>query len=46
MLIGVRDSLGVRPLILGKINHSYILTSETCALDIIGASYIRDIDPW
>ena len=45
MLIGVRDPLGVRPLILGKINHSYILTSETCALDIIGASYIRDIDP-
>ena len=45
MLIGVRDPLGIRPLILGELNDSYILTSETCALDIIGASYIRDIDP-
>ncbi|MBT5574097.1 amidophosphoribosyltransferase [Alphaproteobacteria bacterium] len=45
MLIGVRDPLGVRPLILGQLNQSYILTSETCALDIIGASYVRDIDP-
>ncbi len=44
MLIGVRDPLGIRPLILGKLNDSYILTSETCALDIIGASYVRDID--
>ena len=44
MLIGVRDPLGIRPLILGKLNKSYILTSETCALDIIGANYIRDID--
>lgn len=45
MLIGVRDPLGIRPLILGELNDSYILTSETCALDIIGASYTRDIDP-
>ena len=44
MLIGVRDPLGIRPLILGRLNNSYILTSETCALDIIGASYIRDIE--
>lgn len=45
MMIGIRDPLGVRPLILGKLNNSYILTSETCALDIIGADYIRDIEP-
>ena len=45
MMIGIRDPLGVRPLILGKLNNSYILASETCALDIIGAGYIRDIEP-
>ena len=45
MMIGIRDPLGVRPLILGKLNNSYILPSETCALDIIGADYIRDIEP-
>ena len=45
MMIGIRDPLGVRPLILGKLNNSYILTSETCALDIIGAEHIRDIEP-
>ena len=45
MMIGIRDPLGVRPLILGKLNNSYILTSETCALDIIGAEYMRDIEP-
>ena len=45
MMIGIRDPLGVRPLILGKLNNSYILTSETCALDIIGAEYKRDIEP-
>ena len=45
MMIGIRDPLGVRPLILGKLNNSHILTSETCALDIIGAEYIRDIEP-
>ena len=43
-LIGVRDPLGIRPLILGKIKNSYVLTSETCALDIIGAKFIREID--
>ena len=43
-LIGVRDPSGIRPLILGKLDNSYILTSETCALDIIGAEYIRDIE--
>ncbi len=44
-LIGVRDPLGVRPLVLGKLDGAYILASETCALDIIGAIYERDIEP-
>ena len=44
MLIGIRDPAGIRPLILGKLDKSYILTSETCALDIIGAEYVRDIE--
>ena len=44
-LIGVRDPLGVRPLVLGLIDDSYVLTSETCALDIIGADFVRDIEP-
>jgi amidophosphoribosyltransferase len=44
-LIGARDPLGIRPLVLGDLNGSPILASETCALDIIGAKYVRDIDP-
>lgn len=44
-LIGVRDPNGVRPLVLGKLGDAHILASETCALDIIGAAYIRDIAP-
>ncbi|WP_292287070.1 amidophosphoribosyltransferase [Marivita sp.] len=44
-LIGVRDPLGVRPLVLGKIADGYALSSETCALDIIGAEYVREIEP-
>lgn len=49
-LIGVRDTYGVRPLVLGRLlnsdnEHCYILASETCALDIIGADYVRDIQP-
>ena len=44
-LIGVRDPMGVRPLVLGRFDNAYILCSETCALDIIGAEYVRDIDP-
>jgi amidophosphoribosyltransferase len=44
-LIGVRDPYGVRPLVLGSIDGSFILASETCALDIIGATYMRDIEP-
>ena len=43
-LIGVRDPFGIRPLIIGKIKNSYVFTSETCALDIIGAKYIRDVE--
>lgn len=44
-LIGVRDPLGVRPLVLGKIGDGWALSSETCALDIIGAEYVREIKP-
>ena len=43
-LIGVRDPWGVRPLVLGELDGAPILASETCALDIIGARYIRDIE--
>ena len=44
-VIGVRDPLGVRPLVLGQLDSSYIVTSETCALDIIGAKVLRDVEP-
>ncbi|WP_370245129.1 amidophosphoribosyltransferase [Salipiger sp.] len=44
-LIGVRDALGVRPLVLGKVGDGWCLSSETCALDIIGAEYVREIEP-
>ena len=44
-LIGVRDTRGVRPLVLGTLDGAYILASETCALDIIGATFARDIEP-
>ncbi|WGF89688.1 amidophosphoribosyltransferase [Marinivivus vitaminiproducens] len=44
-LIGVRDPLGVRPLVLGKLDDAWILASETCALDILGADFVRDVDP-
>ena len=45
MLIGVRDPLGVRPLVLGKQGGAYVLASESCALDIVGAEIVRDLDP-
>lgn len=46
MLIGVRDPYGVRPLVLGRLSDgAYIMASETCALDIIGASFIREVEP-
>ncbi len=44
-LIGVRDPWGVRPLVLGDLEGSPILASETCALDIIGAHFVRDVEP-
>ncbi|MFP6749368.1 MAG: amidophosphoribosyltransferase [Alphaproteobacteria bacterium] len=44
-LIGVRDPMGVRPLVLGELDGAPILTSETCALDIIGADFVREIEP-
>ena len=44
-MIGVRDPMGVRPLMLGQYEGAWILTSETCALDIIGAKFVRDVEP-
>lgn len=44
-LIGARDPHGIRPLCIGKLNGSYIISSETCALDILSAEYIRDVEP-
>ncbi len=43
-LVGARDPLGIRPLVLGELDGCPIVTSETCALDIIGAHYVRDVD--
>ena len=44
-MIGCRDALGIRPLVLGDLDGSWILASETCALDIIGARFVRDLKP-
>ncbi len=44
-LIGARDPFGFRPLCIGKRDHAYILASETCALDTIGAEFVRDVQP-
>ena len=43
-LVGVRDPFGIRPLVIGKLNNSYIFASETCALDIVGANFIREVE--
>jgi amidophosphoribosyltransferase len=43
-LIGIRDPFGIRPLVVGKLKNSYIFASETCALDIIGAKFVRYVD--
>ncbi len=43
-LVGARDPLGIRPLVIGKLDGCPILASETCALDIIGATYVRDVE--
>jgi amidophosphoribosyltransferase len=44
-LIGVRDPLGVRPLCLGRLNGSWVIASESCALDTVGADFIREVEP-
>ncbi|KLN60225.1 amidophosphoribosyltransferase [Kiloniella spongiae] len=44
-VIAVRDPHGIRPLVLGELDGGYVVASETCALDIIGADFIRDVDP-
>lgn len=44
-LIGVRDPNGIRPLCIGKLNENYILCSESCSLDAVGAEFIRDVKP-
>ncbi len=44
-LVGVRDRHGLRPLVLGKLGDTWVLSSETCAFDLIGATYVRDIEP-
>lgn len=43
-LVGARDPLGIRPLVLGRLDDSWILASETCALDIIGARFVREVE--
>ncbi len=43
-LIGIRDPFGIRPLVIGKLKGSYIFASETCALDIVGANFIREVE--
>jgi amidophosphoribosyltransferase len=43
-LIGARDPLGIRPLVLGELDGAYVLASETCALEMIGAKFVRDIE--
>ena len=43
-LIGVRDPFGIRPLVIGILKNSYVFASETCALDIIGAKFVREVD--
>ena len=43
-LIGLRDPYGIRPLVIGKLKNSYVFASETCALDIIGAKFVREVE--
>ena len=43
-LVGVRDPFGIRPLVIGKLKNSYIIASETCALDIVGAKFLREVE--
>jgi len=44
-MYGVRDSVGIRPLVLGKLGDAYVLASESCAFDLIGAEMVRDVEP-
>ncbi len=43
-MVGVRDPYGIRPLVIGKLKNSFILASETCALDIVGATFVREVE--
>ena len=43
-LVGVRDPFGIRPLVIGKFKNSFIFASETCALDIVGATFLREVE--
>lgn len=44
MMIGARDPIGIRPLVIGRLGTSYVLASETCALDIVGAEFLREVE--
>ncbi|MGE3708783.1 MAG: amidophosphoribosyltransferase [Hyphomicrobiaceae bacterium] len=44
MLIGARDPVGIRPLVIGRLGQSHVLASETCALDIVGATFLREVE--
>ncbi|NAZ35976.1 amidophosphoribosyltransferase [Rubellimicrobium sp. CFH 75288] len=44
-LVGCRDPLGIRPLVLGRLGQGWVLASETCALDIVGAEFLREVEP-
>ena len=43
-LVGIRDPFGIRPLVIGKLKNSFIFASETCALDIVGATFVREVE--
>jgi amidophosphoribosyltransferase len=44
MLIGARDPIGIRPLVIGRLGQAYVLASETCALDMVGAEFVREVE--
>jgi amidophosphoribosyltransferase len=44
MMIGARDPVGIRPLVIGRLGASYVLASETCALDMVGAEFLREVE--
>ncbi len=45
LLVGARDRFGIRPLLIGRLNDHYVLASETCAFDMVGAQFIREVEP-